>query len=348
MNRFTHLFALVALFATLSFFSSCDTGDDGPDVPKKTGVLVINEGNFSNGDGSLSFYDEENMTIANNVVKNANGGANIGGTIQSLTLDDGVGYLLCNAPDKIEFISADDFKYLANPVTNLSQPRYMAIAGDKGYISCWGPWGPGNSLPKSYIAVMDLKSRSIVDTLACGSGPEGIVAIDNKLFVANSFETSISVIDLEHMTSKKIYLFTFPRHFAVEASGTLWATVASGLYRIDPTTLTKTDSLVVNNAQGKFAIDGDGKFLYLLTAQAWPGTKTEIYKFDIKNKTLGTSALVTGDGFYGLAFNGTTDRLYVGVSPSFSGAGKIYVYNTKGTVIDDADVGVGPNGFAFK
>ena len=51
----------------------------------------------------------------------------------------------------------------------------MSASGAKGYISCWGPWASDFTLPDSYVAVVDLNTKEVIDSLESGSGPEGIL-----------------------------------------------------------------------------------------------------------------------------------------------------------------------------
>ncbi len=353
MNKIIKSAAFSAIFVTVLLFSSCDTGNGGDEIPKKTGVLILNEGNFGSGNGSISFYDEKSMTITNNVVQSANGGSEIGATVQSIYQHDGVGYIVCNGPDKIEFINMDDFSYLANPETNLSQPRYMTVVGNKGYITCWGPWDFNDwTLPDSYIAVMDLNTKTIVDSLECGSAPEGIFSIGDYLYIANSFETNITVVNINDLSSSKINLASMPEQFSLDASGTIWVSVSSGLYGINSMSREKTDSLLVSNIDGKIAMDGTGEKLYLLAVEPWDPNKTnsasEVRVFDTKTKTLSMTALITGEDFYGIGYNGTTNKIYVSDSKAFSGPGQIYVYDDQGVKLDEQITSVGPSGFVYK
>jgi DNA-binding beta-propeller fold protein YncE len=345
-NLKTYLFTVLA--GGLMFFSSCD--DNGNEKPVIiTNILIVNEGNFGAGNGSLSIYDEEQKTITNSVVKNANQGSEIGSSIQSLFAHDGIGYIVCNSSDKIEFISLDDYTFLANPLTNISTPRYMAIVEGKGYITCWGPWASDFTLQNSYIAVMDLSSRAIIDTLECGSGPEGIMAVGNKLFVANSFESSVSVLNLNDNAHTKIELDGAPQHFALDASGTLWVSISSGLQPVNPSTNVKGTAIAVADMGSKITIDGHGLKIYLLTAEPWNvGTGAEVYGFNTQTKQLDAQALISGDSFYGIGFNVTSDKIYVADSKGFSGNGVITVYDTEGNMLDQQTTGVGPNGFVFK
>ncbi len=338
-------------------FTSCDESNEKEELTRKTGVLIVNEGNFGSGNGSVSFYDEELLTIENNVIKNANNGAEIGALIQSVYMHDGVGYLLCNDANKIEFFSLEDYKFLDNPATNISVPRYMTIVGDKGYITCWGPYDASWALPDSYIAVLDLASRAVIDTLECGSGPEGILAVGTRLFVANSFETSVSVIDLSDHSSAKIDFEAAPQHFVSDANGNIWVSISSGwsypadksgLHAFNNTTLEKGVFIPVLDIEGGLAADADGETIYILTTEAYPGTGSLVFEFNTVSKSLAGSPLITGENFYGIGYNSTTEMLYVADNQAFAGSGRVLVYNASGILIDDQETGVGPNGFLFK
>ena len=359
MNKIS-IMSMAVFSAGLLFFSSCDNGSGGEEIPKKTGVLIVNAGNFGSGNGTVSFYDEELGTVSNNVIKTANGGSEIGAGIESIYQNDGVGFLVCNATDKIEFFSVEDYKYLANPTTNISQPRYMTVVGNKAYITCWGPWSANFTLEESYVAVMDLDTKEIVDSLECGVGPEGIIAANNKLYMANSFETSVTVFDLSDDSTDKINLEAAPQHFSLDGSGTLWVTVSSnfGIYTEDKVGLQSINT--ITNSKGSFtkvpglsddgvmALDGTGEKIYVFTTQPWPVTETEVFVFDTKTEILADEALISGENFNGIGFNPTTDNLYVADAVGFAGNGKIMVYDVDGLSLDSQVTSIGPFHFMFK
>ncbi len=358
MNKFRNFLSVAVVMAGTLFFISCDENNDIEKELESNGVVVVNEGNFGAGNGSISLYSEDSLKIANNVVKNANSGSEIGSLVQSVYAHDGVGYIICNASDKIEFISMEDNDYLANPETDVSAPRYMTVAGDMGYISCWGPWGANYDLPNSYVAVLDLTTRKIIDSLDCSSGPEGIIAVGNNLYVANSYDTTITIIDLADETSSVLKLNAAPLHFANDGSGSLWVTLGSafkhaavhvGLQEINISDNSLGVFVQVSDlsGSGKMAIDGSGENIYVLTAQPYPSTATEVFAFNISTKTLGNTALISGENFYGIGVNPDTDMIYVGDSKAFAGSGKIYVYDQTGIMVDEQTASIAPNGFLF-
>lgn len=358
MNNFRKLFSFASLVALALFTFSCDNGG-GNETPLQTGVIVVNEGNFGSANGSLSFYDEEQSSITNGVVKAANDGNEISATIQTVYTHDGTGYVVCNGADKIEFIDITNYKFLANPLTAVSQPRYMTSVNDKAYISCWGPWDNW-TLPDSYVAVMDISSKKVVDTLDCGSGAEGILAVGNKLLVANSYESSVSVIDLSSGTSQKLELEAAPQQFVIDARDSVWVslTTSYGKFADDKAGVQvihvnamKAGSFVQIpsiSSKGAIAIDDTGNKVYALTAEAYPGTKTEVMVVDVEHKKRSSTPLISGENFYGLACNVTTGKLYVADANAFAGNGKVLVYDNTGLKLDEQVAGIGPNGFVFK
>lgn len=356
VSKLNSLLSLI-IVGGLLVFSSCDDGGGQEELPKRTGIFIANEGNFLAGNGSVSFYDEASKTISNNIIKNANDGAAIGSLVQSVFSYDGVGYLLCNDGDKVEFFSLDTYKFLANPENDISKPRYMTVAGGMGYISCWGPYDDNYGLPDSYIAVMDLSKNEIVDTLDCGSGPEGIVAIGNKLYVANSFETTVSVVDLTDNSSTKIEFDAAPQHFVPDANGNLWVSLSSGwqypqdkagVQKINTSNMEKGAFVSVLDVNGSLGINATGENIYILTTEAYPGTGSNVLVYSTSSNTLADDPLVSGESFYGMGYNLTTDKLYVSDSKAFAGPGQIYIYDASGTKLDEQVTSIGPNGFTFK
>jgi hypothetical protein len=236
----------------------------------------------------------------------------------------------------------------------------MTVVGDKGYITCWGFWSANFTLEESYVAVMDLNTKKIVDSFECGSGPEGIMAVNNKLYIANSFETSVTVIDLGGESTDEIDLDAAPQHFALDGSGTLWVTVSSnfGVYPEDNVGMQSINTLTDSKGSfvkvpglsddGVMAIDGAGEKIYIFTTQPWPATETEVFVFDTNTKTLDGDALISGENFNGIGFNPTTDKLYIADAAGFAGNGKIMVYDVDGVSLDNQVTSIGPFHFMFK
>lgn len=351
MKTSVHFFLLM-LTACLMIIS-CNSENDPMPPPTVSGVFIVNAGNFGQANGELSFYDPVSSAIQNGVVKTANNGSEIGAGIESFFIHQNMGHIVCNAPDKIEIVD-NDLKYAGNPITGLITPRYMAADGILAFVSCWGPFGPFFDLPDSYVAVIDLMSRQVIDTVQCGQGPEAVLVHQGKLFIANSYENSITVYRIGAKTYNCITLDAAPQQFEVDSQGRIWVSMGSyfgvypsgktGLAVIDPVNETVQSTLAVPGIsdEGQIAINSNRDGLYLMKTEAWPGTGTEVWMVNTSSMQLDIAPVVSGDNFYGLGFNKSTDQLLVTDVRAFQGNGQLLVYTASGTLIDTQTTGIGP------
>src|SRR5690554_2091052 len=89
------------LCAGIILFSGCgEDENEGPISSYGSGVLIVNEGVFGQGDGSVSFYHTAGDSVTLNVIAKQNGGDDLGATLNSAFEHDGLIYLLANNPDK--------------------------------------------------------------------------------------------------------------------------------------------------------------------------------------------------------------------------------------------------------
>ncbi|WP_242006466.1 hypothetical protein [Rhodothermus marinus] len=181
------LLLLIAL--PLLVLSGCDllgSEDDGEQLVT-TGVLVGNGGNFSDQNGSLTFYNPANgqtATLALNAF------------VQSLTLHEGRAYVVLNT-FSVGHVAVVDVatQQLVGRIDGLPNPRYLAFAADnKAYVTnmIFG----GNGL---VFAVDPAALTIMVDSIEVGPYPEGVVAHEGRVYVANygslGAGRTISVID---------------------------------------------------------------------------------------------------------------------------------------------------------
>jgi hypothetical protein len=155
-------------------FSACSDNDKVTPIGSfEKGVVVINEGNFGKPNGSMAFYHSLGDSVSLDVVKKQNGGTSIGATLISAYMTNQHVYLITNGPDKVEILNNEDFQFITSPIagSDISQPRSMTVVGNKGYISCWGPWTNWD-LPNSYVAVVDLSTHAVIKKIDVADGAE--------------------------------------------------------------------------------------------------------------------------------------------------------------------------------
>ena len=177
-----------------SFISGCSSTEEVPKGEFTTGVVIINEGNFTEANGSIGFYNESNSELSQNIFEKANGVAT-GGLLQSVYFYENLAFIIDQIGNRIEIVEAETFKSLATIDQGLITPRYMVVANGKGYVSNWGDYDANYNLPNSYVAVVDLESFTISKTIKTDNGSEGMIAFGGNIYVANSSSNTVEMID---------------------------------------------------------------------------------------------------------------------------------------------------------
>jgi hypothetical protein len=358
MKSIQKLFLSVLLLSFL--FISCSS-DDGPDDKKEYDKVayIVNYGVYGKGNGEISIFDTEKHTINQNAFKAANG-VDFSSNIQSIAIYEDMVYLMTNSGDKIDVLDAKTLKAAGNPVSgDIIKPRYFTAKDNKAYISCWGNVDDWSVMAHSYIAKMDLTSKAITK-IALPGGPEGVIISNNKLYVALSTVNKVAVISLSTNNISYIDISAVPQQFVEDVNGKIWVSMVSkystpfptdqlGLAVIDPA----TDQVIADvkfsgmGSDGMIAITSDKKTIYAMGAEAWPGTATTIYAVDAVNKTIASTALITGEKFNGLGVNPENNDIYVLTSPSATEAGTMKVYTSNGGLLLSKETGLSPKHIVF-
>ncbi len=347
-----------------SWLTACSTSDPQPSSGKYgRGTLVINEGNFSQGNGSLSFLKEDG-TIENNVFEAENGGNSVGGIIQSVQ-GYSLGFfannvdklaIVTNNQDKVIICDADTLKAVAviqgnNAVEN---PQAFAAVGNRGFVTNWGPiadaFGPN---PKGFLTEINLLTRTFVRKIPLtGVRPQGIVSANNKIYVADNNADKVLIFDASGNQIGNITVDNQPDKLVVDAFGKIWVICNSNpdfvnfidnrgvLIKINPS----TDQIeaTINNVpcgafNSKIAVSPDRVFVL-------SGKKV----FAINTETNAVFEFVDNADFslYGLGVNRITQEVFIGEA-TFTQASRVRQLSPTGNLIREVTAGVGTNGFVF-
>ncbi len=331
----------------------CD--DDSPDMPVRGDIIIVNEGNFGQGNGSISLYDRITEEVSNNIFANANASRTIDASIQSVTVNGDQAFIVCNAADKIEIVNAETFEALQAAIVDedLINPRYLTVVGDKAYVSVWGAFDENYALPDSKVAVIDLKTFTITKYIATEDGAEGIMAVGNKVFVANSYTNKLTVINTSTDEVEKVLTLSgSPVSLVLVEDEELWVSVAGAsdqFIEIDTDDNTIETTLVVEgtNSTGKFAVNDALDMIYYIGAEPWPAVTTSVYALSMDNASASPEELISGNYYYAIGSDPLTNSIFVGNSNSFQGEGTVLRYDQEGRLLGTHAVGVGPNDFVF-
>lgn len=353
-----NLFAAGMILGILIFSCSKDKSKGPDNTVFSQGVFIVDEGNYSDADGEVTFINFITGDVQHNVFKNANNRP-FAGVLQSLTLFNGKGYLV-DQLGRMEVVDALHFKSAGTLREGLAIPRYFAASGNTGFITDWGPYDAGYNNPHSKIVVVNLDDLTVKDTLPTGSRPEGIILSGGHIFVANSATDKVTVYNAgTYSLEKEITVTAGPVQFVTDKTGNLWVactgsdSTSSAMEVIDPVnlevnkTITLPPGVVLN---GKIAINGTKDMVYVMSEQwstDYSYSNNTIFKQPVDNSYFSYSSVLARRNLYGLGVDPSTAYVYVADAAAFQTNGIIYVYSDSGALLDSAGVDRGPRDFVF-
>ncbi len=342
--RLSYLYVLALLVVA----GACKKEEEVPRGEFASGVLVVNEGNFSDADGTLSFYNPTNEEVTQDIYKKATN-ETLAGVFQSVFTADGKTYIIDQVGSKITVVESETFKLLGTISEGLDVPRYMTVANGKGYVTNWGPFDANFQLPDSYVAVIDLNNFTVSKKLNTANGAEGIISLNNTVYVAASGDNTVHVIDTQKdEITGGFEVPSGPRQFTEDANGRLWVLcnnyITSNLAKIDVANSRVATQFEIAGSAKSITSNANGtKIYYLCTPWGSPG---QVFVIANDASFAPQEALITGDNFYGLGVS-DDETIYIGRSNGADN-GTVIRYNSEGTALDNFAAGRFPNSFEFR
>lgn len=347
------------LIVGVSFFMfSCDNNDEEPvkDSIFQNGVFVVNEGNFTDSDGSLSYYSYDSAQVANKVFESANTRP-LAAVFQSMSLYLEMGFLV-DQSGRLEIVNSNNMVSIKTINADLDIPRYFAGYSIKGFLTDWGPYDENYSNTESKIKVIDMETLEITSEFDTPSRPEGIVALKNMIYVANSATNLVSIYDpADNSAAGTIEVNNGPTSFVIDKDDNLWV-ISTGAYiaggalqkiNTDVNEVTKTVDLSTISPNGRIAINSTKDIVFFMGEQWAPDfsyTENTVYKANIFLPN-SYESIISEENLYGLGIHPQKDEVYVADAVAFQGNGKVYVYDFSGNKINEFGAGRGTRDFVF-
>ena len=237
--------------------------------------------------------------------------------------------------------------------TDILNPRYITFIGDKGYITNWGdPADPTDD----YVAVLNVETNTIINTIPVLEGPETILNNNGAVYVAHKggygYGNSITVIDaaLESVAAN-IQVGDVPGNMVIKnnklyliCSGKASWTgdeTSAGIYKINMVTNLIEDEI-------SFADGVHPSFLKTANNSLYFTLNGSIYNIELSDFTLPTVALFNTSAqnlevLYG--FNIIDNKIYIADAKDYVSNGEVLIYNIQGEFQEGMDVKIIPNGF---
>ncbi len=346
---------LIALAGSI-FFASCNSDDDSQGTPLgnyDNGVLILNQGNFGAGNSNVSFISEDFVTQDNNIFASVNPGQTMGDTGQDIGFNGDLAFIVLNYSAKIEVVNRYTFESVATIEDGLENPRYIAFANGKGYVT---NWGDGGNTSDDYVAVIDLTSYTVTSTIPVVEGPERIIEENNKLYVAHAggygYGSSVTVINAATNTvASTIEVDDVPNSLEIE-NGVLYVLSGGKPSWTEDETIGSLKQINLNNnnvVTYNFAAGEHPSNLVIENNKIYYTVDSDIYTKNL-NAPLPSEPLfsTTSQGVYGVySFAVENNKIFVGDAVDYNSNGKVYIYSLTGALEHDYTVGVIPAGFYF-
>ncbi|GHT03476.1 hypothetical protein FACS189440_12400 [Bacteroidia bacterium] len=341
-TKFLYLFALVMAFAACE---KEDTIPYTPPIPGSQGVFVLSEGSWGGNNASLQYYNFATSTVSSDLFA-----GKLGDTGQDMVAYGGKLYITVTESNCIQVLNLNSFERLET-ITNIQSPRFLATDGGKVYATAYGT-------TSGEVVRIDTTLLTVTGTATVGTFPEGIAALNGKLYVANGGRgpgNTVSVVNTTPFQQEStIAVPQNPYIIKAGKDGNLYLTSqdvydsetyafisAGGLHVINPQTKAVTENILP--ATQRFDILDDVIYFY---------TFSTIGAYNIQTKT--TTPVIPMESSYavanpyGIGVNPKTKEVYISdAALDYSSNGKVVVFDTDGKMKTEFTVGVLANTFVF-
>lgn len=344
-----------------SLFWACNPEDEPELVnyASEKGVFICNEGNYTYGNASLSFFDPEKKEIGNHVFYQANGFP-VGDVCQSMSIIDSLGFLIINNSGKILVFNIHTFKHKAT-IAGLSSPRYMVRVSDSlAYVT---------DLYSPYISIINVQSFKKTGEIKVGRSTEGIVKMGDFVYVSSwSFQNKVYKINCQ---SKQIVdsltVTKQPNSLVIDKNNKLWIISDGGFQGIpggqEMAALTRIElesfevEQVFNFQDISFSprrlnLNKNGDTLFFIVG-GWKTQTVEnggVFAMDVSASQLPDKPFIEQERrlFYGLGIDPSSSVIYVSDAIDYQQQGWVFRYSPKAEKLDSFKADISPGFFCFK
>jgi len=345
--------AMTTLLLLLSLsFSSCKKEEPTPEVGEfENAVFVVNEGNFTAGNASLTYYNHQNNDLEQQLFYRKNN-APLGDVANSISFDENSIYIVVNNSHLVYKINSKTGLYEAK-TTQLTSPRhFLKIDGNRALIS---------DLYEKSLAVINTETMEIVSHIPIGRTSENMLKVGNEVFVTNwsaynqeQKNNMLMVINIETLQlSDSIEVPLEPNSMVIDNNNNIWVLGSGGflneerpaLWRINPELKAVTKRFVfenINTSPTHLGINPEGDKLYFLNK--------DVFQMDISTDQLAANPFVLANetsNFYSLGVGPDAD-VYITDANDYTRNGVVYRYSAEGILKHSFEAGIIPGAIGFK
>lgn len=342
--------------------AACDVNDS--DDPSVAGVVVVNQGNFSQGNGTLSTYDPEAGTSVAAAV------TGFASTLQSALVTSNRLYVTADKAGRLDRFLASSLERDGAALGELRSARYAAAGNARLYVTAitdtLGGFSGGS------VNVLDAAATRIAKRIALPMAAEGVAVSNGKAFVAlHGFGSgrNVAVIQNDAISTTITGVCDGPRSLFADDEGDV-NVVCTGTTTYDMnynvTGQTNGSVVVLDGATGAVKaradlgapagatnsgqdgyLDRDGDALYVVVGHT-------VRTFNTRTNTLGAPVVTVTQDIGAVAYDADRRQLHVALYPSanpYTTSGSVAVYDlsrSPAIVETTYTVGIAPTFIAFR
>lgn len=314
------------------------------------GVFIVNEGNFSIANSSLSYYYPATSEIIDNLFYEVND-VPLGDVAQSITINKNIVYLIINNSGNIYGINRETCEF-EGKINGLISPREMIFIDDqKAYIS---------DLYSTEITIVNPENYKITGKIDIGKSSDCMVKSGDQIMVANwsgysqtKINNTVMIINQEtDALVDSIIVGIEPNSMVIDKDNLLWVLCSGGfmndelatLWQIDPITLEVQKNILFSNilhSPDNLCINSSRDTLYFLN--------NGVFCMSVSDIALPGEAIINKNNknYYSLGIDPVRNEIYVSDALDYNQNGKVYRYSYSGKLISSFDVGIIPGCFGF-
>ncbi|MBP5412524.1 MAG: hypothetical protein J6Y47_04615 [Bacteroidales bacterium] len=347
------VFKLSVMALAIVFLASCGDREKKQNALFNNGVLVLCEGVYQQNNSTISYYDMDSNLAYPDVFYDKNN-RYLGDLANNMIVYGSKLYIAVDNSNMVEVVDVNTGKSLSQIMfknqtfegVTVGNPRHLTAYNGKVYVSCY----------TGHVASIDTTSYGIDKIAKVGKNPEGLVVVNDKLYVCNSggldygvYDTTVSVVNINTMTEEStITVVVNPAKIAADNNGNVYvvsygnyADVDASFQKINTNTnmVEKEYDLKPTN----FCISGNYAYVY--------GTDWSTYQSFIKVVDL-VSDVVIGDFIqddteirlpYGIMVDQSTQDVYISDALDCATNGDVYCFDKNGKKRFSFEVGINPN-----
>ncbi len=324
---------------------SCKKNIDEPITvnTNNSGFFVVNEGNYTWGNSSLSFFDETNNKFHQDIFYEANA-VPLGDVAYSMTIYNNKGYIVVNNSGIIYVVNLSNMKYTGK-IIGLSSPRQMLIVNDTlAYVS---------DLYDTRIAKINLLNNSILGYVNIGHTTEKMLLLNNKIYITSwSYFNMVYLIDAQNgIKLDSAIVGKQPNSIVKDKNNNIWVLCDGGFtgssYGQENASLWCLNSSDLSEIKHFTFSDILMSPIRLCTNRARDTLyfiNNNVYNMAITENVLPNTPLITANSrnFYGLAINSLANEIIVTDAKNYVANGEILIFDLNGNLKKSFISGVNP------